>query len=161
MRQFGQRIDLVHELAELGAAEEIADDGRERLGIDEFLGRHGLDALIEQRHAFLDEAFGAGEADAALVGEQFADGADAAAAEVVNVVHAAFAFLEAEQIFRGGHQVGLGQNAGFFLVLEAEFLVDLVTAHAAQIVAFRIKEQAFEQRARVGGGGRIARRRRR
>jgi hypothetical protein len=42
--------------------------------------------LIEQRHAFLDEAFGTSEADAALVGEQFAHRADAAAAQVIDVV---------------------------------------------------------------------------
>ena len=84
--QFGQRIDLVHELRKLAAAEEIADDGRERLGIDQLLRRHAFQALIEQRHALLDQAFGAGQADAALVGEQFAHGADAAAAEVIDVV---------------------------------------------------------------------------
>src|SRR5581483_3235276 len=33
--QFRQRIDLVHELRELAAAEEITDDRRKRLGIDE------------------------------------------------------------------------------------------------------------------------------
>src|SRR6185503_4668357 len=103
--QFGQRIDLVHELAELRPAEEIADDGGERLGIDELLGRHRFEALIEERHAFLDEAFGAGEADAALIGEEFAHGPDAAAAEVIDVVGAALALLEAEQILGGVDQV--------------------------------------------------------
>src|SRR5208283_316003 len=97
VRQLGQRIDLIHELAELRAAKEIANDRRERLRVDQFLRRHLLDALIEQRHAFLDETFRAREANAALVGEQFADRADAAAAKMVNVVHAAFTFFEAEQ----------------------------------------------------------------
>ena len=111
VRQLGQRIDLIHELAELRAAKEIANDRRERLGIDELLRRHLLDALIEQRHAFLDEAFRARKADAALVGEQLADGANATAAQVVNVIHAALALLEAEQIFRCRHQVVLPENA--------------------------------------------------
>ena len=70
----------------LAAAEEIADDGGERLRIDQLLRRHAFDALIEQRHALLDQALGAGQTDAALVGEQFADGADAAAAEMIDVV---------------------------------------------------------------------------
>jgi hypothetical protein len=55
------------------------------LGLISFCGDI-FDALIEQRHALLDEAFGAGQADAALVGEQFAHRAHAAAAQVVNVV---------------------------------------------------------------------------
>src|SRR6202041_3255171 len=56
--EFRQRIDLVHELRELAAAEEIPDDGGERLGIDELLRGHAFHALIEQGHAFLDEALG-------------------------------------------------------------------------------------------------------
>jgi hypothetical protein len=110
--QLGQRIDLVHELAQLGAAEEVADDGGERLGIDELLGRHRVHALVEERHALLDQTLGAGEADAALVGEQFADRTDAAAAQVIDVIQAAFALLEHEQVAGGGDQVLAGEYAG-------------------------------------------------
>src|SRR5438128_2252788 len=88
VRQFGQRIDLVHELRKLAAAEEIANHRRQRLGVDQLLWRHRFEALIEQRHALLDQAFGASEADTALVGEQFADGAHPAAAEVIDVIEA-------------------------------------------------------------------------
>ena len=125
------------------------------LGLISFLGRHAFEALIEQGHALLDEALGAGEADAALVGEQFADGADAAAAEVVNVVQAAFAFFEAEKILGGGDEVFLGQDAGV-AALDAELLVDLVAADAAQIVTLGVEEEPLDQGAGVGGGGRIA-----
>ena len=41
------------------------------------------------RHLFLDRAFHADQADAELVLEQLADGADAAVAEVIDVVHRA------------------------------------------------------------------------
>ena len=153
--QLGQRIDLVHELRELAAAEEIADDGGQRLRVDELLRRHAFDALIEQRHALLDEALGAGQADAALVGEQFADGADAAAAEMIDVVQAAFALFQAQEILGGGDQIFLGQDAGI-AALDAELLVDLVTADAAEVVALRIEEQPLDERAGVGGGRRIA-----
>ena len=89
---------------------------RQRLRIDELLRRHRFDALIEQRHALLDQALGARQADAALVGEQFAHGADAAAAQVINVVQRTFAFFEPEQILRGLDQVFLGQDARLVLV---------------------------------------------
>ena len=155
MGQLGQRIDLVHELGELAAAKEIANDRREGFGIDELLRGHGLDALIEQGHAFFDQALGAGQADAALIGQQFAHRAHAPAAQVVDVVEAAFAFFEAQQIFGRADQVFLGQNARV-TVFEAQFLIDLVAADAAQVVAFGIEEQALDQRAGVGGGGGIA-----
>ena len=72
VREFRERIDLIHELRQLAAAKEIADHGGKRLRVDELLRHHLLDALVKQRHAFLDEAFGARQTDAALVGEQFA-----------------------------------------------------------------------------------------
>ena len=68
----------------------------------------------------------------------------------------AFALLQAQQVLGGGHQVGLGQDAGI-AALDAQLLVDLVTADAAQIVALRIEEQPLDQRAGIGRGGRIAR----
>ena len=43
------------------------------------------------------------------------------------------------------------------LALDAELLVDLVTADAAEVVTLRIEEQALDQRAGVRGGRRIAR----
>ncbi len=93
--ELGQRVGLIHELRELAAAEEVADDRGQRLRVDQLLRRHAFDVHVEQGHALLDEALGAGEADAALVGEQFADGADAAAAEVIDVVEHAFAAAQA------------------------------------------------------------------
>ncbi len=126
------------------------------LGLIEFLGGHALDALIEEGHALLDEALGASQAHAALVGEQFTHRADAAAAQVIDVVQAAFALFEAKQILGCGHQVGLGQDAGV-AALDAELLVDLVAADPAQVIALGIEEQALDQSARIGGGGRIAR----
>ena len=84
--QFGQRICLVHELAQLTAAEEVTHEGGQGFRIDEFGWGHALDIDVEQGHAFFDEAFGAAEADPALIGEQFTHGPHAAGAEVVDVV---------------------------------------------------------------------------
>ena len=157
MRQFGQRVDLVHELRKLAASEKVADHCRKRLGIDQLLRSHRFKALIEQRHALFDETLGARQTDAALIGEQFAHGSHTAAAEMIDVVQRPLAFFQTEQIFRGDHQIFFGQNARIAVVLDTKLLADLVTAHAAQIVPLRIEEQALDQRPGVRGGRRIAR----
>src|SRR5881394_1433702 len=82
--QLGERVDLIHELRELRTAEEVADDRRQRLRVDELLRRHRFQALIEQRHALLHEALGASQTDTALIGEQFADGTNTAAAQMID-----------------------------------------------------------------------------
>ena len=137
VRDLGERVDLVHELRQLRTREEIADDGRQRLRVDQLLRRDRVDALVVHRHALADETLGAAEADAALVGEQFADGADAAGAEVIDVVDDADALLQADEILRGGDDVGALEDALLELGLEAELLVDLVAADAAEVVALR------------------------
>src|ERR1044071_2451398 len=112
--------------------------------------------MIEEGHALFDEAFGAGQTDTALVGQQFADCTDAAASEVIDIIQRTFAFFEAEQVLGSSNEIGLGKDAGVS-ALDTELLVDLIATHAAEIVAFGIKEQAFNQSAGIGGGGRIAR----
>ena len=84
VRQLGQRVGLVHELRELRGAEELLDRGDDRTDVDERLRRHRLDVL--HGHALAHHALEAQQADAELVLQQFADRADAAVAEVVDVV---------------------------------------------------------------------------
>src|SRR5437764_3654574 len=86
VRQLRERIRLVHELRELRATEEIADDRAERFRVDQLLRRHAVDVDVEQRHALFDEALGARQTDAALVREKFADGPDTPAAEMIDIV---------------------------------------------------------------------------
>ena len=50
-------------------------------------------------------------ADAALVGEQFADGTDAAAAEMIDIVQGAFAAAEVDEILHRGDEVFLRHDA--------------------------------------------------
>ena len=144
------------------AAEEVADDRVQRLRVDQLLRRHAFDVHVEQRHALLHETLGAGETDAALVGEQFADGADAAGAEVIDVVQHAFATAQADEVLHRGDEVLLGHDALVESTFDAELLVDLVAADAAEVVFLRIEEQALQQsRARSATvGGSPGRRRR-
>ena len=83
----GQRVGLVHELGELGRAEELLHRRDHRLGVDEVARHRVLDVLVDG-HALLDGALHPHEADAELVLEQLADGADAAVGKRVDVVDA-------------------------------------------------------------------------
>ena len=165
-----ERVRLVHELRELAAAEEVVDHGRERLRVDEALG---LDLLVlgggvggGDRHALADDPLRAGEADAALVLEQFARGADAAVAEVVDVVDLAVAGVDADEQAQGADDVAVVEHAQIggdgalaaALVDEvAELLVELVAADLAEIVAAVVEEEALDELLGVGGGDGVAR----
>ena len=84
VRQTGERVDLVHELAELGGAEELLQRRHDGTDVDQGLRRDRLDVL--GRHPLADHPLHPGEAGAELVLDQLADRAKTAVAEVVDVV---------------------------------------------------------------------------
>ncbi len=97
VRQLGQRVGLVHELRQLRRAEERLDDRRDRAGVDEVVERDLLGIGVD-RHALLDQARHARQADRELVGDQLAHRPDAAVAEMVDVVDVAAALVQLHEV---------------------------------------------------------------
>src|SRR5882762_8561332 len=144
---FAERVGLVHELAQLRASEEFADGRHDRLGVDQVV-RHGRGHFLVHAHLFLDGAFHADQADAKLVFEKFTDRADAAVAEMVDVVHHANVLAQLEEILDGRNEVGGVQGAIVERGIEPHLDVELQAADAAEIVLARIEEHAAEE---IGG----------
>ena len=155
--QFGQRIDLVHELAELATAEEVTHDGGERLRIDELGWSHGVHVHVEQGHALLDQTLRAGKTHAALVSEKLANGTHTTAAEMINIIEQAFTSAQAEEIMQRGNDVLGGEDTHFSVNLERELLIDLVATDTGEVIALRIEEQTLHESTSVWSRGRITR----
>ena len=142
---FGQRVGLVHELAELVGAEERVDDRREGLGIDELgWGEH---LVVADVHAFADGARHAGETYAELVVELFAHGADAAVGEVVDIIDISLLVDELDEVFDDRGDVLLGEDADIVGDGEVEFCVDAVTSHIAEVVTLVGEEEFLDDAA--------------
>src|SRR5579885_1324605 len=93
MRDLRQRVGLIHELRKLARSEELADRRHHRLGVHQVM-RHSRGHFLVHRHLFLDGPLHAHQADAELVLQQFAHGAHAAVAQVIDVVHRAQALAQ-------------------------------------------------------------------
>ena len=145
---FRQRVDLVHELRQLRGTEEFANGGSCRLRVDQVLRHDGID--FDRRHAFLDRALHAEQTETVLVFHQFADRADTAVAEVVDVVDFALAVAQVDQHLDHGQDVVLAQDANGVFDVEVEAHVHLHAADGREIVTLRIEEQRVEH-----GFGRI------
>ena len=143
--QFRERIDLIHELGELAAAEEVTHHGTEGLGVDEFLRGHAFHVHIEQGHALFHQTLRAAQAHAALVGEEFTHGPHTTAAQVIDIIQDAFAFTEAEQITQRSEEIFVCQNPHVLIHLQAQLLIQLVTAHAGEIIFLGIEEETLQQ----------------
>ena len=157
MRQTGQRIGLIHELAQLAAPEEILNHGGKRFGIHQPLRHQRPLVGVKQRHPLADQPLRARQPDTALVFQQFAHGAHPAAAEVVNIINVLFALADAHQMLDGGHHILDIQRAqiAIHLAVKPHTLVDLVPAHAPEVIPARIKEKPAQQLPRIRRRGRV------
>ncbi len=148
MRDFAQRIGLIHELRELRTAEELADRRHHGLGVHQVV-RHGRGHFLVHGHLFLDGALHADQADAELVLEQFAHRAYAAVAEMVDVVHRADVLAQLQQVLDRRDEIGGIERALVERSLEAQLDIELQAADLAEIVFARVEEHAVEK----SGGG--------
>ena len=151
VRDLRQRVGLIHELRQLARSEELADRRHHRLGVHQVV-RHGRRHFLVHRHLFLDRALHADQADAELVLEQLADRADAAVAEVIDVVHRADALAQLQQVLDGGDEIlwiehALVERGRVRVVVQLD--VELHAADAREVVLARVEEHALEQ---LGGG---------
>ena len=101
-------------------------------------------SISTERHALLDRALHAQQADAVLVLHQFADRAHAAVAEIVDVVDLALAVAQVDQRLDHGQDVFLAQHAHGVRALELEAHVHLDAADGREVVALAVEEQRLE-----------------
>ena len=66
VRDFGERVRLIHELRQLRRTKEFADRSHDRLGVDQVM-RHRCRHFLVHAHLFLDGALHADQANAELV----------------------------------------------------------------------------------------------
>ena len=157
VREHRKRIRLVNDLREFAAAEEVFNRSGDALGIDERPGRHF--GHILQAHPLLHRAAQFQEALAEFITGEFVDRAQAAVAEVVDVIdlHLALALAELQHVFDRGDQVIRPERHLGFRHREPEFTVDTEATHAAEAIPIRVFELLVEQRPRLVQGGRITR----
>ncbi len=136
---FGQRVCLVHELAQSVCAEECVDHRRDGLGIDQVDGSE--DFVVAHVHAFADGAAHAGQTHAELIVELLAHGAHTTVRQVVDVVHIGLGVDQLDQIFDDGDDVFLGEHMNIHRSAQIELLVDAVTAHLSEIIALLGEEK--------------------
>ena len=84
-------------------------------------------------------------ADRELVRDQLADRTNAAVAQVVDVVDVAATFMQLDEVSNDLDEVFLREHGVVGRHGHAEPLVDLVAAHAAEVVALRREEQPLER----------------
>ena len=172
MGQAGQRVGLVHELAELGGPEELLDARHDRPDVDQGLRRDRLDVL--GGHPLADDALHPGQAGADLVLDELADGAQAPVAEVVDVVdldpdaapglavlghrrHLGLAGVQLHDEPDGLDDVVDREDAGAGGQVDAQLLVDLVAADLGEVVALGVEVEVVQQRLGRLARGRLAR----
>eukprot|EP00042_Codosiga_hollandica_P059795 m.920339 g.920339 ORF g.920339 m.920339 type:complete len:594 (-) comp63583_c0_seq1:122-1903(-) len=143
VRDFRQRVGLVHELRQLRRTEELLQRRRDRLGVDQVVRHQGFGLGLAQ--TLLDGLLDTGEARAVLVFGQFAHAAHATVAQVVDVVHFAAAIAQLDEDLDDVKDVLVGQVHVALGRVTADTRVELHAADTAQVVGVGAVEQAVEQ----------------
>ena len=143
VRDFGERVVLVHELRQLARAEKFLDRRGHGLRVDHVL-RHQAFAFRERQPLF-HRAFDADQTDPELVLRHFADRTHPTVAEVVDVVDGALAVADLDQRTQYVDDVLRVEHARAENFFAAEATVELHATNGRQVVAFRREEQVVEQ----------------
>lgn len=105
---------LIHELRKLARAEEFFNSGDDGPNVDKIL--RSDDIRVLSGHAFFNDAFHAAHADAELILKKFADGANSAITEVVNIVSVGKASEKFKEERNGSNDIENGKSAKAFEV---------------------------------------------
>ena len=143
VRDFRQRVGLVHELRQLRRAKEFTHSRRRRFCVDQVLRHHGVD--FDAGHAFLDRALHAQQANTVLVFHQLAHRTDAAVSKVVDIVDIAVAIAQFNQRLDARYDVFTAQGADRVIGVQIKTHVHFHAPDSGQVIAFAIKEQGVEQ----------------
>src|SRR3990170_736102 len=144
VRDFGQRIGLVHELGQLGGPEELLDDRGDGFRVDQVVRHQGLDVL--EAHLLPDRPFHAHQPHPELVLDQLPHGADAPVPEVVDVVRLADPVLQVDEVPDCPKDVLVPQNGRVQVaVRDPELVVQLEPSYFRQAVTLRVEEHVLEQ----------------
>ena len=140
-----ERVRLVDDLRQLAAAEEVLDRRRNALRIDQAARRHVLNVL--EAHPLLHGAAELQEALPHFVGRQLVDRAQAAVAQVIDVVdvRVRLADCELQDVLDRADQVRRPQHHFVFRHGETQLAVDAEAADAAQAIAVRVVKLFVEQ----------------
>jgi len=149
VRQLAQGVGLIHELAQLRAAEEFLHLRHDRLRVHEVL-RHQV-LRTDRVHAVTGRLLQLRQTIANLILQQLAHAAHAAVPKVIDIIHLVVRLRDASQLLDYANHVGFGQRTRRLYTgrtLDLEAAINLVTSHRAQIIALLGRERILEQAAR-------------
>ena len=181
MSQAGERVRLIHELAQLRGAKELLQRCHNWADVDDRLRRDRV--LILGRQAFTDDALHAVKTNTESILNQLANGAQATVSEVLVFVEVIYQRLTRKRLRFSGEVLDLNlivlgdadqlrqqhelfdqsddvfdrQCASFKVDAGTETGVELVTTNASEVVALRVEEHLVEQRLCCLNAWRLAR----
>ena len=140
MCDFGQRVGLVHKLAELVGAEERVDDRRKSLGVDKV---NSLEILVVAHiHTLTDSAGHTCQTDTELGRQLLTHSFYTAVTQVVNVINLRLLVDKLNKILYNRSDVLLCKHTHIVGDGHLEFGVDTVTSDHTKIIAL-VREEQF------------------
>ncbi len=132
VRHLGERVVLVHELGQLGGAEELLDRRRNRLGVDQLL-RHQV-FRFGQGQTLFHRTFNTDQTDTELVLRHFTNRAHTAVTQVIDIINGTVTVADIDQHLHHINDILVGEGAFAGDLLAADTTVELHPANRRQVV---------------------------
>ncbi len=159
MGNFRERIGLIHKLGKLTGTEELLDDSRNRLGVDQVMRHQAVHFL--QTHPLLDRTLHPDQADPVLVFQQFTNRTHTTVTEMVDIVDldseltgialivghlpVIDAVTQVNQVTDNFQDILFRQGGDFQRQLQTKLMVQLEATNRREVITFLIEEQAREK----------------
>ena len=142
MGDLGERVLLIHELAQGVGTEVRIDDRRDRLGVDQ-IGRR-KDLVVTDVHTLTDGARHTSQTDTELVVELLTDGTYTTVGQVVDIVHLGVGVDEHDEVLDDLDYVFLSQDTCVLRDGHIELAVDTVTTYLTQVITLLGEEEVLD-----------------
>ena len=139
----GQRVGLVHELAQRIGAEEGVDDTRYSFGINQVDRFEHI--TVAHVHTLTDSAAHTGQTDGELRSQLLAHRAHTTVGEVVDIVDHGIRVDQLYEIFNNLNDILFRQDALIHIRIQIQLLVDAVASHLTQVIPLVREEEVLYQ----------------
>ena len=141
MRDFSQRVLLIHELAQRVGSEITIDDRRDRLRVNQ-VGR-SEDFVVTNIHSLTHGAGHTSQTNTELVEQLLTYRTNTTVGQVVDIIHLGVGVNQHDEVLDDLNDILLGQDASVLRNGHIELTVDTITSYITEVITFLREEEVL------------------
>ena len=153
VRNFSQRIRLVHKLRQSIRSKEWIDYGRNSLGVDQInRSKHFIIAYV---HTFTNRTRHTSQTNSKLIRQLLSYSTYTTVTQMVNIIHIGLRVNQLDQVLNDFNNIFLRKNTHIHISRQIQLLVNSVATYITQVISLFREEQVIDNLTCTGIIGRV------